>query len=164
MAGVFPDSIEVLVFSGEAGPTLVAAVELVSPGNKDRAEYRRAFVQKCATYLRQGVGLIVVDIVTTRLGNLHAELAELIGAETAGRTAEPLYAGAYRPVPRSDIEQIDVWTKALAVGGPLPELPLGLDKALTVPLDLDSAYTLACQRRRISAAPPLRIVSGDEGN
>src|SRR3954453_23989583 len=80
---LFPDSIEVLVFSGEAGPTLVAAVELVSPGNKDRAEYRQAFVEKCATYLRQGVGLIVIDIVTTRAGNFHAELAELIGGERA---------------------------------------------------------------------------------
>src|SRR5688572_5399451 len=35
MPGLFPDSVEVLVYSGEAGPTLVAAVELVSPGNKD---------------------------------------------------------------------------------------------------------------------------------
>src|SRR4051794_7472261 len=32
---VFPDAIEVLVFDSSAGPTLVAAVELVSPSNKD---------------------------------------------------------------------------------------------------------------------------------
>ena len=44
----FPDRVEVLVFSGEAGPTLVAAVELVSPGNKDRPDARRAFAAKCA--------------------------------------------------------------------------------------------------------------------
>src|SRR4051794_33581569 len=56
---IFPDSMEVLVFSGESGPTLVAAVELVSPGNKDRPEYRRAFAAKCAAYLQQGVGLVV---------------------------------------------------------------------------------------------------------
>lgn len=161
---LFPDSIEVLVFSGEAGPTLVASVELVSPGNKDRAEYRQAFVEKCATYLRQGVGLIVIDIVTTRIANLHSDLAELIGAETARRPNELLYAAAYRPVRRSDVAQIDVWTEALAVGGPLPVLPLALDKALTVPLDLDATYTLACQRRRIAAAAPLRIASADDEN
>src|SRR5580765_4354608 len=37
---LFPDSVEVLVYNGESGATLVAAVELVSPGNKDRPEAR----------------------------------------------------------------------------------------------------------------------------
>src|SRR5438067_2515860 len=36
--GTFPDEIEVRIFSSEGGPTLVAAIELVSPRNKDRAE------------------------------------------------------------------------------------------------------------------------------
>lgn len=60
-----------LVFSSEAGARLVAAIELVSPANKDPADTRRAFVAKCASYLSQGIGLIVVDIVTTRHANLH---------------------------------------------------------------------------------------------
>src|SRR4029077_1639642 len=71
---VFPDELEVRIFSTRAGPTLVAAVELVSPGNKDRAEARRAFEAKCVGYLSQGVGLIVVDTVTGRTANLHNEL------------------------------------------------------------------------------------------
>src|SRR4029079_2665694 len=37
---------ELLVFSSEGGPTLVGAVELVSPANKDRPESRRAFTIK----------------------------------------------------------------------------------------------------------------------
>ena len=37
MPAIFPDSIEVLVYNSEAGPVLVAAVELISPANKDRA-------------------------------------------------------------------------------------------------------------------------------
>jgi hypothetical protein len=57
MPAVFPDSIEVLVFHAEAGPTLVAAIELVSPGNKDRNEHRRAFAAQCSSYLQQGIGL-----------------------------------------------------------------------------------------------------------
>lgn len=161
---LFPDSIEVLVFSGEAGPTLVAAVELVSPGNKDRPEYRQAFVEKCATYLRQGVGLIVIDIITTRVANLHAELAGLVGAEPARRSGEPLYAAAYRPLRRSNVERIDVWTEALAVGRPLPVLPLALDKAITVPVDLEATYASACRRRRISPPGQLRIVPADDEN
>jgi hypothetical protein len=49
---VFPDDFEVKVFNNVAGPTLVAALELVSPGNKDRSESRRAFAAKCAAYLQ----------------------------------------------------------------------------------------------------------------
>jgi hypothetical protein len=47
----FPDLFEVLVFESEGGATLVAAIELVSPANKDRAAHRRAFAVKCASYL-----------------------------------------------------------------------------------------------------------------
>ena len=39
---VFPDSFEIHVISTEGGPKLVAAIELVSPGNKDRPQSRRA--------------------------------------------------------------------------------------------------------------------------
>jgi hypothetical protein len=74
MPAIFPDDFQVQVFSSVAGPTLVAAIELVSPGNKGRAESRRAFAAKAAAYLQRGIGLIVVDIVTTRHANLHDEL------------------------------------------------------------------------------------------
>src|SRR6266480_6937368 len=63
MPAPFPDTFEVRVFSTTAGLTLVAVIELVSPGNKDRPAERRAFAAKCASYLAQGVSLIVVDIV-----------------------------------------------------------------------------------------------------
>src|SRR5687768_13710197 len=48
LPAVFPDDFEVQVFSSSAGPVLVAALELVSPGNKDRPEARRAFTAKCS--------------------------------------------------------------------------------------------------------------------
>lgn len=147
---VFPDSIEVLVFSGESGPTLVAAVELVSPGNKERDEVRMAFANKCAAYLQQGIGLVVVDSVTNRQANLHNELMRPMRAE-AGALLPPdaLYAVAYRPVRRSDSERIDVWPAALSVGQTLPVLPLALDKGVSVPLDLEATYTEARRRRRM---------------
>ena len=46
MPAVFPDEIEVLVIHRSGGPTLVGAIELVSPANKDRPETRRAFAAK----------------------------------------------------------------------------------------------------------------------
>jgi hypothetical protein len=51
MPAVFPDSLEVLVYSTMAGPTLVAAIELISPSNKDREEHRRAFATICSSYV-----------------------------------------------------------------------------------------------------------------
>src|SRR5262245_8103531 len=41
-----PDEYEVRVYDQRRGRRLVAAVELVSPANKDRPEHRRAFVAK----------------------------------------------------------------------------------------------------------------------
>jgi hypothetical protein len=126
MPAVFPDSIEILVFRTEAGPTLVAAIELISPGNKDRLEHRRAFAAKCSSYLQQGIGLGLIDIVINRQANLHNE-------------AEPLYAMAYRLVRREDAAEIEVWSATLAVGRPLSLLPL----------DLGETYTEACERSRL---------------
>src|SRR5262249_21817202 len=56
------------------GRHLVAAVEIVSPANKDRRENRRAFVTKCAALLQQGVCVSLVDLVTTRHFNLYCDL------------------------------------------------------------------------------------------
>src|SRR5205085_11726364 len=67
----FPDEFEVLVFAEEGGARLVAAIELVSPANKDRDDHRRAFAIKCASYLVRGIGLVLIDVVTTRQANLH---------------------------------------------------------------------------------------------
>src|SRR4051812_16871500 len=51
LPAVFPDTFEVRVLSTDTGPRLVAAIELISPGNKDRQTERRAFATKCASYL-----------------------------------------------------------------------------------------------------------------
>src|SRR5437868_5854754 len=80
LPAVFPDTFEVRVFSTTAGRTLVAAIELVSPGNKDRAQERQAFAAKCASYLHQGVSLILIDVVTNRRANLHNETMRLLTA------------------------------------------------------------------------------------
>jgi hypothetical protein len=150
MPAVFPDSMEVLIFSTEAGPTLVAAIELISPGNKDRQEHRRAFAAKCSSYVQQGIGLMLIDIVTNRQANLHNELVYMLNAgEQCLLPSEQLYATAYRPMRRADAEEIEVWLATLAVGQPLPLLPLPLDKAIFMPLDLGATYRDACQRSRL---------------
>ena len=98
----FPDDYEVQLFEQRGGMRLVAVIELVSPGNKDRPESRRAFAAKCAAYLQRGIGLTVVDTVTERHFNLHNELVELLHWEESLRMAEAcfLYTAAFRPLRR----------------------------------------------------------------
>ena len=43
------------IYDTEYGRRLVAAIEIVSPSNKDRRESRRAFVAKVAALLQKGV-------------------------------------------------------------------------------------------------------------
>ena len=85
------ESVQVSIFNTEGGPVLAGAIELVSPANKDRSIHRGAFVSKCETYLRQGIGLVIIDVVTVRKANLHNELlARLVGgiASQIGRAHE----------------------------------------------------------------------------
>ena len=72
------DLFEVRVMTDREGPQLVAAIELVSPANKDRPAHRQMFAIKCASYLQEGIGLVLVDVVTDRLANLHDELFGLL--------------------------------------------------------------------------------------
>src|SRR5437868_1306784 len=91
------DSYEVRVYQDLGGAELRGAIELVSPANKDRAGSRRTFAAKCAGYLRHGVGVVVVDVVTARTANLHAELFDVLevkGRRPAWRSPTGLYAVA----------------------------------------------------------------------
>jgi len=87
LPAVFPDTFEVRVLSTDTGPRLVAAIELISPGNKDRPAERRAFATKCASYLSQGISVIIVDIVTNRRANLHQEIMQLMEAADVSAAA-----------------------------------------------------------------------------
>jgi hypothetical protein len=148
---VFPDDIEVQVLSTITAATLVGAIELVSPGNKDRPETRRAFVARCAGYLTRGIGLVIVDIVTNRLANLHNELMAFLGHAEPFLLASAVttYAAADRPSRKATGDQLEMWPRHLRMGEPLPTLPLALRNAATVPVDLEETYVEARQRSRL---------------
>lgn len=143
--------VEVLVFDREGGPTLVGAIELVSPANKDRPEHRDAFVSKCATYLQQGAGLVVVDVVTSRRANLHEALMLRVAPSGTAPLDADLYAVAYRLVERSGEPSLDLWEQPLDVGQALPTLPLWLRGGLCLPVDLGATYERTCREQRILA-------------
>lgn len=151
LPAVFPDNLEVQVRDMREDARLVGVIELVSPRNKDRADSRHAFAVKCLAYLQRGVGVIVLDIVTSRRANLHNEVIQMLNLETSLRMPADisLYAVSYGPIRRQDSNQIDVWSVPLALNEALPLLPLVLRGYRAVPLDLDAAYRDACQRSRL---------------
>jgi hypothetical protein len=149
MPATFPDEIEVLVIHRSGGPNLVAAIELVSPSNKDRPETRRAFAAKCATYLHSGIGVIVVDAVTNSAFNLHDELIDLMRFDRTLRFPgnASIYVVAYRPVRDLAVgDHIEARPLALQVGRALPSAPLALRNGPVVFVDLESTYTTTRKR------------------
>jgi hypothetical protein len=145
------DLFEVQIFLEEGGPQLVAAIELVSPANKNRPTHRRAFATKCASYLQQRIAVVVVDIVTDRTANLHAELLNLLGLEQAAdvRPVPDLYAVAYRTLTSANQSRLEAWPEAVALGAPLPTLPLWIAFDRALPLNLEQSYLAACDSLRI---------------
>jgi len=145
------DEYEVLVYDTKHGRRLVAAVELVSPGNKDRPEHRRSFVAKCAALLQNHVCVAIVDLVTTRNANLYSDLMELFGQTDPSLAAgpPPLYAVACRWLRKADVWLLETWTHPLALGQPLPTLPLWLADNFAVPLELELSYQETCRILRL---------------
>jgi hypothetical protein len=140
------DVYEVRVYDEKRHCRLVAAVEIVSPANKDRPEHRRAFVAKCAGLLREGVSVVIVDVVTTRTQNLYGEFLDLIGRTDPALHPEPppLYVAACRLTKRADEWMLEAWAQALGLGRPLPTAPLWLAADLAVHLELEASYELSC--------------------
>src|SRR5262245_37357604 len=87
----FPEqyAYEVLIFDVERERRLVAAVEIVSPANKDRPDSRQLFVAKCFNLLRGGVCVSIVDLVTIRHFNLYTDLLALIGCADPAFSPNP---------------------------------------------------------------------------
>lgn len=146
------DVVEVHIMENSGGPELSAAIELVSPSNKDRPASRDAFVNKCAAYLQRGIGLVVIDIVTERSANLHDALLERVAGASPARGGSVLYAAAYRPAAENESEAttLEVWIESLAVGAPLPTLPLWARGDLWIPLLLEESYAASCDAQRLS--------------
>ncbi len=141
---VLTDEVTIRIFAGPGGWDLVGAVELVSPANKDRPGSRDAFTAKCEAYLSRGIGVCVVDVVSSPRGSLHDELIDRLGRQGEVRSGA-LYASAFRPVARHGSSLLDIWTETLRAGSSLPSLPLFLRDGPCVEVPLEASYARACQ-------------------
>ena len=143
------DIYEVQVYDTERGRRLVAAIEIVSPSNKDRPESRLAFVCKVATLLKEDVCVSIVDPVTVRQANLYAELLKLLRHSDPKLAPSPpnLYAVTLRmrKLPRRR-QLLDVWFYPMTIGQPLPAIPIWLTPDLRVELPLETSYEETCEQ------------------
>ena len=143
------DEYEVRVYDSEHGRVLVAAIEIVSPSNKDRPGTRAVFVGKVATLLQQGVCVSIVDLVSVRQANLYAELLELLGHSdpSLGDPLPHLYAVTLRARkrPTRRTSSLDAWVYPMTVGQALPTIPIWLAPTLHVLLPLETSYQETCR-------------------
>ncbi|WP_020475953.1 DUF4058 family protein [Zavarzinella formosa] len=128
---------------------LVAAIELVSPSNKDRPENRQTFVNKCESLLKKDVCVTIVDPVTNRTANLYGELLDELHAPRTEVSRSGIYAVTCRGRRLGPRWRLESWEHELAVGGALPTLPVWLSPDLMVPLELELTCEEACRSLRI---------------
>jgi hypothetical protein len=127
-----------------SGHRLVALVEIVSPANKDRPESVETFVRKAVSALHAGVHLLLVDLFPAGPHDprgLHGAILDYIGQSDESYELppdEPITLAAYAAGP-----QFEAYLEHLAVGGPLPDMPLFLRRDRYINAPLESTYQAA---------------------
>jgi hypothetical protein len=128
----------------ERGGRLVAAIELVSPRNKDRASAQAAYAAAYAGYLLRGVHLLLVDVHRRPASFSFADqVARALGLPQPALPAP--HAVGYRvggPSPDGG-RFLAVWRRPLVVGEPLPLMRLPLAPGESVAVDLEGTYRRA---------------------
>ena len=143
-----PDEYEVNIYTQDEF-RLVAAIELVSPSNKDRSENRQSFVNKCEGLLKREVCVTIVDPVTSRTANLYGELLDELHAPRTAIAQSVIYAATCRGRRSGPRWRLESWEHELAVGSVLPTLPVWLSADYMVPLELETTYEEVCRSLRI---------------
>ena len=126
---------------------VVAAVEVVSPSNKDGPQSRGEFVGKVTEMILSGVHAAVVDILPTGRHDpdgIHplvwAELDDEGAAEPPPPDRPVTFVGYRAGTP------VEAFVNYGAVGLPLPEIPLFLEGDYYVNLPLEATYTTGFDR------------------
>lgn len=145
------DVYEVRIYDNRRNRQLVAAIEILSPSNKDRPANRATFVAKAATLLKNNICVSIVDVVSTYDFNLYADLLSFLHAAdpALGTEPPPMYAATLRTRYEDRRRLMDNWYHPLAIGEVLPTLPIWLTETWAISLDLESTYEETCRTLRI---------------
>ncbi|MBL7134482.1 MAG: DUF4058 family protein [Phycisphaerae bacterium] len=118
---------------------VVAVIEVLSPGNKSGLHALRSFVEKADELPRNGIHLLVVDLFPPSPRDpqgIHKAIWDEICDEPFELPPDkPLTVAAYyAAVPKT------AYVEPVAVGDPLPGLPIFLDPDTYVPAPLETTY------------------------
>jgi hypothetical protein len=126
------------------GGRLVAALELISPRNKDRPAARTSYLYRYLSYLQEGAHLLLVDVHRRPLTFSFADALDQELRIALPALPAPL-AAAYRvgeSAPQGG-RFVAIWRHALTVAQPLPTMPLPLTVQTAIPIDLEDTYQRA---------------------
>jgi hypothetical protein len=127
-----------------SGHRLVALVEILSPGNKDRPSHVEEFVDKAESALNVGVHLLLVDLLPPGPHDpygMHGVTLQRLeqSDETYDLpTDEPATFASYSAGP-----PVEIYVEHVAVGAVLPEMPLFLRPDRYVNVSLEPTYRAA---------------------
>lgn len=128
---------------------MIAAIELVSPRNKDRQVAKEKYLSRYLGYLHRNVHLMLVDLLPRPPGFSFLDgIAAAVGLDVPP-TPTP-FAASFRvggPLPNGAAlsPQLALWRRPLRAGEPLPALPLPLGGAEGIAVDLEATYRLASE-------------------
>ena len=126
-----------------SGHRLVAVVEIVSPSNKDRPENVEELASKIAALLEAGIHVLLVDLFPPGPHDPR-RIHGAIGTWTADGVREELPSDA--PLTLASYRAngfIDAYVETLAVGQPLPDMPLFFHAERYINVPLAATYAAA---------------------
>jgi uncharacterized protein DUF4058 len=126
---------------------VVCVLELVSPGNKSGRAALRAFVEKTIDFLRQGVHLLVIDVLPPTPRDpqgMHKAIWDEIEEEPFELPpGKPFTLAAYVAGDLLTGSETTAYVEFVGVGDVLPDMPAYLDRNGYVPVPLEATYQAA---------------------
>jgi Protein of unknown function (DUF4058) len=126
---------------------VVCVMEIVSPGNKSGRAALRSFVEKSLEFLRQGIHLLVIDILPPTARDpqgMHKAIWDEIDDEPFELPpGKPLTLAAYVAGDLLTGSEMTAYVELIGVGDPLPDMPAYLDRGAYVPVPLEATYQAA---------------------
>jgi Protein of unknown function (DUF4058) len=122
--------------------TVVAIIEILSPGNKDSRNAIPTFVEKAADILNQGVNLVIVDLFPPTARDpqgIHKAIWDEFGDEPfeappGKRLTVASYIGGDLPT---------AYVESVGLGDSLPSPPIFLSETRYIPAPLEATYMRA---------------------
>ncbi|HEX4795442.1 MAG TPA: DUF4058 family protein [Humisphaera sp.] len=130
-----------LVIRHTTGDRIVALLEIVSPGNKEKRSTLDTFVDKAVGALEEGYHLLVIDILPPGPADpagMHGAIWQRLGGKFDLPAAKPLTLAAY-----VSAGPVTCYVEPTAIGTALIPMPLFLDPGHYVNVPLEATYLSA---------------------